>query len=532
MVPPATPTPAPPGPVDRVGFLAEQRRRRRQGGLLTLVCAAAITITGAPLALFLTPLLFALAVLALRLVPGGLVHDQLRDALIRFGSALPRAADAVLNQKAPTSTDWLSAAGAVGLTLVPGFAAALAVWLVLRAAFLRSGAGGMLLALGARPPQPTELGEHRLENVVAEIAISAAVPAPRIMVLDDDAANAAVIGCRPEDATLLVTTGLLRDTSRDALQAIVAHLVASAANGDLRLALSILSSFAALGFLASAFDAAGLFSPSAARDVRRTLRWVVLPPRDDAVEAARIEEVLEADIDVIPDDALFGLVRRSGTGDRGDAPAPPSRAERLGRALTRLPVLGKALRGLFLVLAFPFLLLAIPIMLARIPLLLLRALVAAPLVALAWRSRRYLADATAVQLTRNPDGLAAALVTLAGRATSVPGGEWADYVFVVTEGGGGARAGTRRAIAPGIAHPHPSVSRRLRRLEAMGARPAPGTGGSARHMPWVVYAVLAPLLAIVVGLLAFALVLAVGLGVGVPLTVVSAILEGLVGRVR
>ena len=32
-----------------------------------------------------------------------------------------------------------------------------------------------------------------------------------------------------------------------------------------------------------------------------------------------------------------------------------------------------------------------------------------PLLAMTWRSRRYLADATAVQLTRNPQGLAQAL---------------------------------------------------------------------------------------------------------------------------
>ena len=45
-----------------------------------------------------------------------------------------------------------------------------------------------------------------------------------------------------------------------------------------------------------------------------------------------------------------------------------------------------------------------------------------PPLAWMWRTRRYLADATAIQLTRNPDGLAQALQRLAEMGTSVPAG--------------------------------------------------------------------------------------------------------------
>jgi Zn-dependent protease with chaperone function len=54
-----------------------------------------------------------------------------------------------------------------------------------------------------------------------------------------------------------------------------------------------------------------------------------------------------------------------------------------------------------------------------------------PLVALVLRTRRRLADATAVQLTRHPDGLACALVHLAGLAHAVPGVGWAEMLFIV-----------------------------------------------------------------------------------------------------
>jgi Zn-dependent protease with chaperone function len=45
-----------------------------------------------------------------------------------------------------------------------------------------------------------------------------------------------------------------------------------------------------------------------------------------------------------------------------------------------------------------------------------------PWVALLWRSRRRLADATAVQLTRNPDALVRAIREMEGRNVAVEGG--------------------------------------------------------------------------------------------------------------
>jgi hypothetical protein len=57
--------------------------------------------------------------------------------------------------------------------------------------------------------------------------------------------------------------------------------------------------------------------------------------------------------------------------------------------------------------------------------------VTGPLLALAWRSRGYLADATAVELTRNPDALARALAALAERGGGLPGSAWLELNLVV-----------------------------------------------------------------------------------------------------
>jgi Zn-dependent protease with chaperone function len=50
--------------------------------------------------------------------------------------------------------------------------------------------------------------------------------------------------------------------------------------------------------------------------------------------------------------------------------------------------------------------------------------------ALLWRARRYLADSSAVQLTRNPDALASSLQQFCAHVGVPQGGESRDYLFV------------------------------------------------------------------------------------------------------
>jgi Zn-dependent protease with chaperone function len=489
---------------NRVGFFAEQRRRRRQGAWYGVLCALAIAIAGLPLSLLLTPAVFACAAGLVRLLPVGWIGDAPRHALLRFALALPRAMDLVTRHRHATTSDWETFAAAAALTLLPGFLATLALWFAVRAAFLRSGTGGILLALGARAPTPEDLAELRAMDVVDEMAIAAGVSAPRIMLLDAGGANAAVVGADASDATLLVTRGLVRETTRDELQAVAAHLVASAGAGDLRLALTFLSSFATLGLVADVFDAAVGFSRSAAADALRALRWLVLR-RTGAGDAAEVAEILDRGLDAPRDDGLAALFSDT-SGER------PRTA--LGRLLKALPPLKILLLPALLVwLAFTF---------ARIPMLFVRGLIAGPLVTLVLRSRRYLADAMAVQLTRNPDGLVSALERLSARATDVPGGAWADHLFFVTEkGGGGADARARGGLGAGIGDPHPSIERRVRRLRAMGARPAPGEEAPRRRIGLraglALSAVAAVLGSLLVGLLGLVFALSFLLGGGIPL---------------
>jgi hypothetical protein len=79
------------------------------------------------------------------------------------------------------------------------------------------------------------------------------------------------------------------------------------------------------------------------------------------------------------------------------------------------------------------------------------AVVLGPSFALLWHTRQYLADASAVQLTRNPDGLAAALDKLNQEPGEIPGGNWASHLFLVSPKPGNRSAslndGQRQVVA-------------------------------------------------------------------------------------
>jgi Zn-dependent protease with chaperone function len=71
------------------------------------------------------------------------------------------------------------------------------------------------------------------------------------------------------------------------------------------------------------------------------------------------------------------------------------------------------------------------VMMPQMILLIVIPFVLEPMIALLWRTRRYLADASAVQFTRQPDAVARGLAGLVRRGGIVPGGHWAAPMFVV-----------------------------------------------------------------------------------------------------
>ena len=117
--------------------------------------------------------------------------------------------------------------------LIGGIAAAISLLISLFAYY--SGDSMVLAVSGAREIQHED--DPELFNVVAEMAIAAGLPMPRIYVIHDSAPNAFATGRDPQHASITVTTGLRQKMSRDELQGVIAHEMSHIRNYDIRLML-------------------------------------------------------------------------------------------------------------------------------------------------------------------------------------------------------------------------------------------------------------------------------------------------------
>ncbi len=83
----------------------------------------------------------------------------------------------------------------------------------------------------------------RLENLVDALCLTTGTTPPEIRVLRSPARNIAAVGRRPHKSTLLITTGLLENTSRIELEAALANRIAQIANHRVALISTTLSTF-------------------------------------------------------------------------------------------------------------------------------------------------------------------------------------------------------------------------------------------------------------------------------------------------
>ena len=466
------------GPSDRESFFDAQRRNRRATWRLSGACALAAIVTGIPHSLVLTPVFFAVVLLVTRLVSLVVtVPPGVWDAYKSIALVLVNAFKQFDSSTTTTTATHHVATGAVAfgavVWLLPGIVLMLLIWPALRAVFRGGGVGGLLLTMGARDPRPGDLEERQLVNVVEEIALAAGLPTPRVMLIDASVANAAVVGSSPHDATIVVARPLLDDLDRDETQGILAHLIGSIGNGDLGVAMSIIAVFQTFGFAAALVKAP--ISPEARATLWRVLRYAFGRNRatraQDAEEVSRLLRASTFDVD----DEAMKMEADGAVAPRGGFPPgllwgvlPGAFAWYIFASIKKYPHativwgwtgLGIAaalliwyqrrylLWGLRNVLTIGRAMLILPYYLAAMmPQLMLMFLIPfmlEPLIALTWRTRRYLADATAVQLTRNPDGLAHGLVALTERGALLPGGKMAAPLFIV----GGEATGARQMRA-------------------------------------------------------------------------------------
>jgi len=395
-------------PEDRETFYAAQRRNRRATWRLSLLCVIAAVIMGLPLTLILTPLFYFLMMVAAEIInqasPLPTAFWETMHTLARQAAALSQN----LSNSRPVDPNLLISGLLV--LFVPGIMFSLAVWIGVRALFRSGGIGGGLLAMQAREPDQRNLKELQLADAAQEMAIAAGLPAPRVMLIEADAANAAAIGSSPNDACIVVTRRLLDDLNREELQAVLANLIGSIGNGDLSIAFTVASVFESCGMLVTLINAP--FGPKARGALWNILKYVFRrdPGGTRGAAADTFAALLCRNLELGHDDIeqLF---------DSGRKPN----------------IFLKLVRLVF----YPILWTDIAV---QLTLWMFVSMMLGPCIALLWRTRQYLADASAIQLTRNPDSLASALEKMEQDRGPLPGTSWAAHLFVVGPGSSPSRS--------------------------------------------------------------------------------------------
>src|SRR5215471_12070831 len=229
-------------------FFRAQKRNRRATWRMSALGVFAAVIMGVPLTLALTPLIYAVTLIAADIInqfsPLPPEFWQNVNAIARLGQ---RVGDYFFNHRGtldPQQLLW-----ALAWFLLPGILLTFILWVCVMVLFRRGGVGGALTSLNAREPNAGDLKELQLADAAQEMAIAAGLPAPKLMLVDSPGANAAAIGTSAHDARIVISRRLMDDLDRDQLQAILAHLVGSIGNGDLRIAFTVTSVFETCGLL-------------------------------------------------------------------------------------------------------------------------------------------------------------------------------------------------------------------------------------------------------------------------------------------
>ena len=108
--------------------------------------------------------------------------------------------------------------------------------------------------------------DRDLHQIVDEQAHQAAIPKPRVYVIENDSPNAFATGRNPKHAAIAVTTGIRRLLNREELSGVIAHELAHVGNRDtlimtmvatIAMAIAMLATFAQFAMLFGGFGGRG-----------------------------------------------------------------------------------------------------------------------------------------------------------------------------------------------------------------------------------------------------------------------------------
>ncbi len=282
--------------------------------------------------------------------------------------------------------------------------------------------------LRVREPQSSRLPEQRFVNVVNEMSIAALLPVPRVLITHRNAGNAVILENDQGKPLIVVSMQLLEQLDRNAMQGVAAHLVSAIANDDMknghRVAV-VMALFGLLSRMATGF---------ADRNILKSFSRLLLASLNPSARNARL---------------LMAELADPFTSGEPQVTNPEPDGNLTWKQWAFMPISGPvAMSGFFAGIVSSFLL--------------------SPVLALAWRRRKYLADATAVRLTRNPDAVARGLEGIAANRGEDALAPWAAHLAVV-ESVPPRSKGATGFIDGAVLSFFPDLRKRLEALAAQGA---------------------------------------------------------------
>ena len=146
------------------------------------------------------------------------------------------------------------------LSIYPVMIIAAFIWIVI------SYRKGDVMLLNMARAHPIKLEDNReLFRLVENTAIMAGLPMPRIYLMKDESMNAFATGLKPEQASIALTDGIIKNLDKAELQAVIAHELGHIGNRDTRLMLITVAGIGCFTFFSerlfrNARDGSGLFS--------------------------------------------------------------------------------------------------------------------------------------------------------------------------------------------------------------------------------------------------------------------------------
>lgn len=380
-IPEREPSLAPWQAQEREDFLKAVARHQRLTWRISAVCLLAYIILALVMSLLFAPLLYCLAGLALDLLN---LLTPMPDLLRYTGNLLGPIIDK------PESLPLQHFVKFIGLACAPGLLLMALLFWMLKRTLVHSALFSAQLPQG-RLPTETVLAEQRFANTIEEMSIAALISAPKVFIVPGGA-NAAAAGIDQKHACILLGEELLKTLDRSEMQGVAAHLVASIANNDMRIGLrtaSLLGLFALIARLT-----VNLFDKQAFDSSLKLIKALLWPTQSKQAFIA---------------EQLADPFSEASSGNH-------TRQENLSlRDWLTMPLMGPLWTSGFLG-------------------GLVNSLLLSPAIAFAWRQRKFMADATAVRLTREPNTLYKALDTLQQTNTRLLSSTWASHLCVVEPG--------------------------------------------------------------------------------------------------